>query len=241
MAPMEPQIVTIGKVIITRTEYALEWDSPIDKIDGDGCPTCYHLDGGGLDYLANAYKVPNKWIKRDGVKLPNPDYHEWNEPGFRGWAGVVTDDGTPTGKPVRQQEGDVAPGFLVSPTALRDPTKPRTVQASYVDSQRVAYIAIPPELRDLGAQLGGFGYVALDGASVPVIVADIGPHKRLGEVSIATADMLPNVDSSPRNGGTSRVGHFCVYLNSALKPAWPVAPADIATNVLKHTGSAVTR
>lgn len=66
------------------------------------------------------------------------------------------------------------------------------------------YIVVPPAIRDgvAGIVLGCQGEVwnKRNGLSTKVVVGDIGPHKKLGEVSVATANAL-GINASPTVGG----------------------------------------
>jgi hypothetical protein len=135
-------------------------------IDADGAPTAYHpTHGRGLDNLANAG-------------------HEGN------WYGVVTDTCRRNGKPVVQGPNDPAPGFYVSPTALRDSHFERQDPRRYVDSTRIPYISLPGHHTNvLHAALGDLAMVVNghNGRHSAAIFADVGPRAKIGEGSIALA------------------------------------------------------
>jgi hypothetical protein len=77
-----------------------------------------HNHGRGLDNLANAG-------------------HKGN------WYGIVTDTGHKNGKPVTQDPNDLALGFYVFPTALRDKHLARIGPRRYVGSSTIPYISLP--------------------------------------------------------------------------------------------------
>jgi hypothetical protein len=175
-------------------------------VDADGAPNAYCLDDDslGLDDIRNA-----------------KDKHG-------GWVGILTKDGTPTGEPIRQKDGPFV-GFPISPTSLVD--KGAAGAARYVDATRVSYIAVPPELRVLGVRFGDMSMVVRRGTGgcTHAIVADGGPHGKLGEVSIKCADSLC-FPSSPRDGGLG--GHnllTVVFPGSFATPRWPRTEEDMAT------------
>jgi len=183
-------------------------------VDADGDPRAYHPNGrSGLDHLANARANPR-------------------DPSSR-WVGVVTDE---SGQPYVQGPSDLAPGFLVSPTSLADPTRRREDPARYVPAGSFPYIAVPGSLRKLKdgftVGLGDFAMVErIGGAWSPAIVADIGPGGRIGEGSIALARAL-GLPASARNGGTDKlVIKYTVWAGSAQKPAWPVRLEDLTARV----------
>lgn len=117
----------------------------------------------------------------------------------------------------------IAPsGYYVSPTSLRDHSKLLIDPAAYVDASRVPYLAICPELRSLGVELGDLAMVCYRGQSVAVIVADIAPHGHYGEASIACAQAL-GIPASPKDGGVSGGVTFICFPGSAKQPPWPRA------------------
>jgi hypothetical protein len=148
-------------------------------IDADGAPKAYHPkpdDSKGLDALENA-----------------------GEPG--NWWALVTDNGKPSGNPVIQKAGDPAPGFYISMTALEDTSKARTDPRRYVDSSQIPYIVLPGN-HSAGAKLGDLAVVfnGENGRIANAIYADIGPSNKIGEGSVALAEVL-GIPSSPRTGG----------------------------------------
>ena len=160
------------------------------RIDADGSPHAYNPNGGALDYLANAGTPGN-------------------------WYGLVCDA---SGAPVVQGPLDLAPGFYVSPTALADKSKATTNPRRYVDSETVAYIAIPPELKTLGVKLGDLCVVGYKNMCWPALVADIGPRKKYGEGSIKLAKQL-SIPSSPRNGGVDAGVTYVIFPGTGK--GWP--------------------
>lgn len=170
-------------------------------VDADGAPRAYHPDDQpGLDRLANA-GAPGRW-----------------------WA-LVTDDGTPSGRPQVQGPGDPAPGFYVSMTSLVDPRWPAADPRRYVDASRVPYVALPrAALRRWSARLGDLVAVhePRSGRTAFAIFADVGPADALGEGSIALAEAL-GLPASPRSGGTAEPLVYVVFPGSAA----PREPAEI--------------
>ena len=130
-----------------------------------------------------------------------------NAGGPGNWFGVVTDNNRPDGRPVKQKDGDPAPGAFVSATSYRWPDRARTDPLAYVDAASVPYIVLPGPWRRLavGVVLGCKATVEdlntgriLDAAGV----LDFGPRAKLGEASMACAEFF-GIRSSPKNGGTS--------------------------------------
>lgn len=155
------------------------------NIDADGSPHAYHPPTPdaphgcppGLDDLRNAGS-PGDW-----------------------WALVLGADR----QPIIQGAGDPAPGYYISTTALCDPSQPKASPRCYVDSERVPYIVLPPDiLRATGMRLGDLASVVnrKNEKIVHAVFGDIGPSGQIGEGSIALAAGL-GLPSSPLHGGTA--------------------------------------
>jgi len=172
------------------------------RVDPDGAPRAYHKDDGkALDDLVNAGNAGE-------------------------WRVLVTETGKPDGKPVVQGRGDPAPGFFVSATSLFDKHKPVRSPARYVDASKIQYVAIPPEAKDWGVQLGDIAVVmnAKNGRIAFAIVADVGPPAKLGAGSIALADAV-GIASGPRDGGLPGGVVYAIFLKSGNGA--PRSAADI--------------
>ena len=168
--------------------------------DGDGGYRTYHpISSKGLDDLANAHTGDD-------------------------WYGCVTVNG----RPVVQGPDDPAPGFYVSATSLhlpnadgtpRDKTDPR----KYVDSETVNFIVVPPVIirSVVGKVLGCRARVTRisTGKVIDAVVADSGPSKKDGELSIAAALALGII-----NRPTARIGCDDVDF---LFELWPGIPAVV--------------
>ena len=181
----------------------LIWTSGL-QIDADGSPFAYNQDDTGLDYLANAKNTNGQWV------------------------GVVT---TSTGVPVIQRISDPAPGYYVSQTALQDSRYPVTDPRRYVNSDVVPYLSIPPELmQEYGVRMTDVAYVTnlANGSGCAVIVCERGPHRKIGEGSIALARAL-GINPSPKNGGVDSGVQYTLWRNSGR--GWPRDLADIAKQV----------
>lgn len=72
----------------------------------------------------------------------------------------------------------------------------------YVDSYSVPYIVVSPKIRNpaKGIVLGCLARVTYNGNSVDCVVADIGPLRKVGEISMAAARIV-GMNWNPRNGG----------------------------------------
>lgn len=98
-------------------------------------------------------------------------------------------------------------GIIASQTWYRHRDKKANDPASYVDSETVPYIVVPPLIiqSTAGVVRGCRGRITnlLNRKSVECVVADKGPRSKIGELSIAAARAI-NLPSSPRNGGTEK-------------------------------------
>lgn len=160
------------------------------EVDADGAPNAYGPGDIGLDYTANA---------RNG----------------QAWAGVATDT---DGNPVTQKTGPYQ-GYYVSTTSLQsaggNPSNPST----YVDATKISYIALPPEfVKQFGIVLGDLALIMnqANGRSAYAIYADVGPHGKIGEGSVALANALGFEHANPRHGGASGGIRFLVFPKSGL-------------------------
>jgi hypothetical protein len=163
------------------------------RIDADGAYRAYHPDNhSGLDDLRNAGGPGN-------------------------WYGIVI---APDGHPVVQGPNDPAPGFYVSATAYQWPGFAKTNPLRYVDADSVAYIVVSPLIRAAarGVVLGCKARVTFRGTSVDAVVADIGPRKKIGELSIAAARAV-GIPHSARSGGEER--------SIVQYEFWPGVPAVV--------------
>lgn len=151
-------------------------------VDADGAFRAYHPDDRlGLDSLVHAGHSENWWA-------------------------LVTDNEKRNGRPILQRQGDPAPGFYVSTTALYDPDNPNVRDPRrYVDASEIPYIVLHPKALNF-ARLGDFATVVnfQNGKTSAAIVADDSTSNLpVGEGSIALAKAL-GINSDPRSGGTER-------------------------------------
>ena len=168
------------------------------SVDADGSPRAYHPRNTGLDALGNAGKPGNWW-------------------------GIATDS---RGTPYVQGPNDPAPGHYVTTTALVDGRYKANDPRRYVDSEKVPFIAIPPQLKDQGVKLGDLVAVRNErtGKTVFAVVADIGPRDHQGEGSIKLAKEL-GINPNPRNGGIGSGVSYVVFPGS--KKTWPLSHEQI--------------
>jgi len=186
-ALLPPDAVEVAKVEgipIYKGASAVAWESNL-AIDADGDPQAYHpSDWGplrgraplGLDAPENA----GAYRGADGRPLAS-----WAL--VKEWWGIAVGPG---GVPIIQTETDPAPGFFVSTTALVDPSVTRVSPARYASSREIPYIAVPPEVLNLGVRVGDLVHVTAGGVTVSAVVGDVGPRRKIGEGSIALVRAL---------------------------------------------------
>lgn len=147
-------------------------------IDADGSPRAYHPQNKGLDDLAYAGSTGNWWA-------------------------LVTDNGEKSGNPIIQGSDDPYPGYYISTTSLNDRRYALDDPKRYVNSEKVPYFVLPPEIIEItGTELGDIAYVynQRNGKGCFAIFADTGPRNKLGEGSMYLAEQL-GIPNNPRSGG----------------------------------------
>lgn len=162
-------------------------------IDADGSPRAYHPENIGLDDLKHA--------------------------GYEGnWWGIATDN---NGNPIIQDEDDPNPGYYVSTTSLCDRRYTDNDPRRYVDSEKIPFIVLPPQVSKLtNTDLGDFGYVynTNNKKSAFVIFADTGPRDKIGEGSIYLAKQL-GINANARSGGQADGVIYIIFpLTGAKQP-----------------------
>lgn len=146
-------------------------------IDADGSPRAYGPDDTGLDATNNAKDRNGNWV------------------------GVMVDS---LKNPIIQKEGDPYPNLYVSQTTLFDEKYPISDTRRFVNSEKIPYIALPPDLLTLsGITIGDicYAYNPTTQKGSYAIFADIGREGQLGEGSIYLAKQLGITNLDPRTGG----------------------------------------
>lgn len=177
------------------------------RIDADGAPNAYHPEDKGLDLIKHA-----------------------GRPGD--WQGIITDS---HGQPLIQGPQDPYPGYYISQTSLFDKTKKRTDPRRYVDARAIPYIVLPgdPRLKEAsGVRPGDFAAVinTRNRRMAFAIFADQGPRGKIGEGSIALAELL-QIPSSPRTGGIDGDVVYVVFPGSGN--GHPRTPQEISREGLR--------
>jgi hypothetical protein len=167
-----------------RVHFVADADIDADGANGqNGGPAAYKADDSGTELLANGGMA----IVQGKVICAQP------------WARdiVILD----TDNEPKVFEG----GMIASITWYRHPGKLASDPSAYVDSETVPYVVVPPMIvqRTAGVVRGCKARVTWNGRTVECVVADKGPSRKIGELSIAAARAV-GLRSSPRNGGTER-------------------------------------
>lgn len=167
-----------------RVHFVADADIDADGANGqNGGPAAYKVDNSGTELLANG----GMKIVQGKVKCA------------QSWARDIVILDT-------DNEPKVFPGGIIASTTwYRHPGKSRNDPAAYVDSETVPYVVVPPLIiqKTAGIVRGCKARVTWNGRSVECVVADKGPSKKIGELSIAAARAV-GLPSSPRHGGIER-------------------------------------
>jgi hypothetical protein len=96
-------------------------------------------------------------------------------------------------------------GVIVSKTAYHIRGEQDNTPKRYVDSETVPYVVVPPVIiqKTKGVVRGCFARVTYKDKSVDCMVGDVGPRKKIGELSIAAARSV-GMRASPRSGGEDK-------------------------------------
>ena len=127
-------------------------------------------------------------------------------------------------------------GFLVSPTALTDPSPAVAAadQHKYVDATQIPYIVVPGDrsvLKHVNKGDFAIAFNTLTGRIVYGIYAEVGPAGSIGEASIEAVDIvhaLPVGKTHAWEGGVdSRSVIYAVFPGTKKNPKWPISVHDI--------------
>jgi hypothetical protein len=188
-----------------RVHFMADADIDADGANGqNGAMPAYKADDTGSEFLANGGMA----VVGGRVVCAKP------------WARSIVILG-PDGQP------RVFPGGIIgSMTWYRHPGKAADDPAAYVDSETVPYIVVPPLVvqRTTGIVRGCKARASFNGRSVDCVVADRGPTKKAGELSIAAARAL-GIPPSPRNGGTAIAEVLYELWPDVAAPGYVLQPA----------------
>lgn len=188
-----------------RVHFLADADIDADGANGQsGGPPAYKVDDSGTEFLANG------GMKNVGGKVICA--HAW----ARDIVILDTDN-----------EPKVFPGGIIaSMTWYRHAGKSLGDPTAYVDSETVPYVVVPSLIvqRTAGVVRGCKARVTWNGQSVDCVVADRGPARKIGELSIAAARAV-GLPSSPRHGGTEEPEVLYELWPGVAAPGYELQPA----------------
>ena len=189
-----------------RVFFTADADIDADGANGqNGAPAAYMSDDSGTEALANG------GMKRVGGKVICA---------VEGARDIVILD--------TDNEPKVFPGGIIaSKTWYHHPGKEFSDPAAYVDAETVPYIVVPPLIvnKTAGVVRGCKARVTFNGVSVDCVVADRGPRKKIGELSIAAARAV-GIPESPRHGGIEGKEVFYELWPDVAAPGFVLQPAN---------------
>jgi hypothetical protein len=205
------KIVNEGYTCIIREDddlrvfFTADGDIDADGANGqNGGPAAYMEDNSGTEHLANG-----------GMAIVNGKVICAED-----WARQIVILGL-------DHEPKVFPGGIIaSKTWYRHLDKAVDDPTAYVDAETVPYIVVPPLIRDrtVGVVRGCKARVTRGDSTVDCVVADLGPRKKIGELSIAAARAI-GLNPSPRNGGTDEPELFYELWPGIVAPGFVLQPS----------------
>ncbi len=154
--PASP-LATYGKNRVWALDDGLVYGSSILKVDADGAPDSYRVDGKGLSYTCDGVVA----IENGKRVTPDSDPKHWQEKCLVAWKAAVASSNYSNvdifgfekdkdGLPVVQKEGDPLPGdAFVTTTWVNIPGAALGTQRRYVDATAIPYVVIPGKFRAL--------------------------------------------------------------------------------------------
>lgn len=201
----EGYVCEINEDASGRVFFTADADIDADGANGqNGGPAAYRNDDKGTEALANG-----------GMKLVGGKVicaHNWARSIV-----ILGDDNEPR---------IFGNGVIASMTWYRHPGKNADDPTAYVDSETVPYIVVPPLIvqKTAGVVRGCRARVSWKGKSVDCVVADRGPARKIGELSIAAARSL-GINPSPRIGGREVPDVFYELWPGIAAPGYVLQPA----------------
>lgn len=187
-----------------RVFFKADGDIDADGANGqNGAPAGYKADNSGTEDLANG----GMRIKNGKVICLDPDSA----------IAILGADRQPKVFPG---------GIIASKTWYKHPGKADDDPAAYVDAETVPYIVVPPIIvrKTAGIVRGCKARVTRGDKVVDCVVADLGPAKKIGELSIAAARVL-GLNPSPRHGGTEQQELLYELWPGIAAPGFVLQPA----------------
>lgn len=151
--PRETPIAKFGKNSAWAVDGALVYASPVLKVDADGAPNSYRVDGKGLSYTCDGVAAVEDGKR---VTLDDPDWQKkcrdaWKTANdTKVWTGVrifgfLTDA---SGAPIVQGDGDPLPGeAYITTTTVEVRSAPEGTQRRFVDAAAIPFIVLPGSFR----------------------------------------------------------------------------------------------
>lgn len=129
---------------------ALVYSSAMLKVDADGAPDAYRVDGRGLSYTCDGVVAVENGIRYTPESHPST----WQAKCNAGWAAArqsgdysrldIFGFETRRGVPLVQGAGDPLPGVgFVSATSVTIPGQPADTQRRYVNANEIPYVVLP--------------------------------------------------------------------------------------------------
>jgi hypothetical protein len=188
-----------------RVYFHADADIDADGANGqNGGPAAYKIDDSGTELLANG-----------GMKIVNGKVICAQK-----WARDIVILGT-------DNEPKVFPGGVIaSMTWYKIPGMSRNDPAAFIDSETIPYIVVPPLIvqQTAGVVRGCKARVTWKSKSVDCVVADKGPSRKIGELSIAAARAI-GLPPSPRSGGTDKPEVLYELWPGTAAPGFVLQPA----------------
>jgi hypothetical protein len=153
--PRDMPVAKHGRNTAYAVDGALVYSSPILKVDADGAPNSYRVDGRGLSYTCDGVLAVEDGVRVTPDKFPK----EWQSKCRAAWAaanetkawtgvdifGFLKD---PSGAPIIQGDGDPLPGeAYITTTTVEVKTAPEGTQRRFVDAAAIPFIVLPGAFR----------------------------------------------------------------------------------------------
>ena len=139
---------------------------------------------------------------------------------IEGFPITINDDGSISFSANGRIDGDGSGSSHGDPDFQAD-TSLHHANGQALNADLESYCVVPPQIimGVPGIVLGCKGQITYQGTTISAVVGDIGPHSKLGEMSIAAAAAL-GIPSSPTTGGIEGQGPGVHY------QLWPGVAAD---------------
>jgi hypothetical protein len=139
----------------TIVDGALVYSTPILKVDADGAPSAYRLDGQGLSFTCDGVAAieNGRKIGTDDPQWQKKCRSAWNAARESGDYSKIEIFGFATdamGAPLIQRDADaLASTAFISTTFVNVLDAPEGTQRRYIDSLKIPYVVIPERIRQM--------------------------------------------------------------------------------------------